>query len=120
MTVGTMRPRLRLALLLGEQARVARADLTDEEQKQVLMGLCPPPGWLAVQALIPDHAGSFKAAMKTVQALERGGYVKVRMRAGLLMYSLETPGIEAAEIIMADPSLSAIACLSKAVVVEAS
>ena len=110
MTIQTMTQLQRLALLLGFHALGATAEgMTDQEQREVWMGLCPPPGWVAVDALTPDHAGDFEEAVKTVQMLQRHGYVTVRRHYNVVIYKLEPPGYEAGEMIVADPLLSAIA-----------
>jgi hypothetical protein len=107
-TVVTLNPRQRLAILLALYAQSSAADAVGEwEQREVWMGMRPPPGWVELEALLPG--GSHKEALETVQMLQRAGYVTVRARGPVMIYRLTEAGREAGEMIDADPALSALA-----------
>jgi hypothetical protein len=108
MTVGTLNATQRLALLLAFHAQASATEAADElEQREVWMGLRPPPGWVELEALLPG--GSHKEALETVRTLQCAGYVTARARGPVMIYRLTEAGREAGEMIDADPALSALA-----------
>jgi hypothetical protein len=103
LTVKTMPGSARMRLLLGLSVLGREWDgFDDQERMEVFMGLGTPPQWVAVE----DNP----AAVRTVTDLERNGYLRTGWHHGNMVYKLTSKGAEAAEQIMTDPSLAALAC----------
>jgi hypothetical protein len=91
----------RMDLLLGLAALDATWEtLDDQERMEVFMGLTAPPQWVG----ITDNA----SAVRSINELERSGYLRIGWHHGTTVFKLTSKGIEAAQRVMAEPSLTAL------------
>jgi hypothetical protein len=101
LTARTMTGAARMDLLIGLAALETTWDeLMDQERMEMFMGLMPPPQWVGVK--------DDPAALDTARELERNGYLKTGWHHGSVVYKLTAKGVESAQRIMANPSLSAL------------